>query len=413
MSAPIAVTSGASTWRRPSTWLAVGLFIVSTGMALFASVSVSMADRGALPDRPDAIGALAVGAVFVNLLAVGTILSILRPANPIGWLFLVCGTLFLTGIFATEYVGRADTFGADLPAVELFRWLVRWVEPLALMVALVFIPLLFPDGRPAGRGWRTFGLVAAVLIAITTLNAALLPDPGLEGSPLLSGRLAGIDLEAVAAFIAALLAPIVPVLGLLALASLVDRFRRSNGIERQQLKWFLLAVGVFSITLSIGILTEIEVVWYLILVSWAAVPLSAAIAVLRYRLYDIDRIISRTVGYTIVTVTLAVVFVAVVVGLQEVLTPLTGGNTVAVAASTLLVAALFQPLRRRVQRVVDRRFDRARYDSERTAAAFGARLRDEVDLDRLRSDLLGTAADAVRPDAAAIWLRPTSPEQPG
>jgi hypothetical protein len=160
----------------------------------------------------------------------------------------------------------------------------------------------------------------------------------------------------------------------------------------------------------VGITTEIAAVWYLVMLGITALPVAAALAVLRYRLYEIDRIISRTIGYGIVTATLAVVFVGVVLGLQALLAQFTGGNTVAVAASTLVVAALFQPLRRRIQRVVDRRFDRARYDAQRIVDTFATQLRDEVDLDRLRVALVATADDAMRPAGAAVWLRQTGRE---
>jgi hypothetical protein len=395
-----------ATWRRPTTWIALLVLVVSVGMAAFSLASVLMADRDALGDRPDALAVILTGTTFISLLVVGAVLSILRPANPIGWLFLASGTLFLTGIFATDYAGRADIFGVDLPAVEFVRWLGGWAEPLGLVLALVFIPLLFPDGHPPGPRWRTFGIVAAALVAISTITDALVTDPLGGTTGLLPDRLVGGAIQTVSTFVRSAWDPIVQILGLLALGSLAQRFHRSSGIERQQLKWFLFAVGTFIVTLVIGIATAVELIWYFVLIAFAAMPIAAGIAVLRYRLYDIDRIISRTVAYAVVTTALAALFVLVVVGLQQVLArSLIGGSTIAVAASTLIVAAVFQPLRRRVQRVVDRRFDRARYDGERTTAAFAERLRDEVDLERLQTALVAAADETVRPARADIWLR--------
>jgi hypothetical protein len=172
----------------------------------------------------------------------------------------------------------------------------------------------------------------------------------------------------------------------------------------------LFAVGFLLVTFSAAIFTQISELWYAVILGFAALPVAAAIAVLRYRLYEIDRIISRTIGYGIVTITLAGIFVGGVLGLQAILAQFTGGNTVAVAASTLIVAALFQPLRGHIQRLVDRRFDRTRYDGQRVVDTFALRLRDEVDLDRLRTAFVATADEAVRPDGASVWLRPMGRE---
>jgi hypothetical protein len=314
---------------------------------------------------------------FATLLSVGAILAILRPANAVGWLFLLSGVGFILGIFATEYVGRSRMPGADLPAADVVELVGIWAGLMAIGSALIFVPLLFPDGRPPGQGWRVFGWASAILLVVSTLQETL--------------QTTGLG-------------PVIPALGVLAFASLAIRFQRSRGVERQQLKWFLLAVAVFLVTLVVGVVTELDVVWSAVLIAFASLPISAAVAVLRYRLYEIDRIISRTITYGAVTVTLTIVFVGAVIGLQTVLDPIVGGNTIAVAGSTLVVAALFQPLRGRIQRVVDRRFDRARYDAERTAAGFADRLRDEVDLDSLTEALEQTVDRAVRPAATTVWL---------
>jgi hypothetical protein len=197
-----------------------------------------------------------------------------------------------------------------------------------------------------------------------------------------------------------------------AFAAVAVRFRRGTSVERQQIKWLLavalVAAVAFPLTFIGGKLSTISIVptlaMYVGFGALIALPLAIGIAILRYRLYEIDRLVSRTIGWAVVTGVLAVVFVALVVTLEAVLAPLTKENTLAVAASTLIAFALFQPLRRRVQRTVDRRFDRARYDGQRTVDAFAGRLRTEVDLPTLREALAATADEAVRPSTAIVWL---------
>ena len=201
----------------------------------------------------------------------------------------------------------------------------------------------------------------------------------------------------------------------LAMASLVVRYRRAVGVERQQLKWFAAVIAIAGPALAIAILTSgttsgtiadvSGATWGIAVISLALLPVAIGIAILRYRLYEIDRLISRTIGYATVTGVLVVVFAAAILLFQAVLAPLTQGNTVSVAASTLVVAALFQPLRRRVQSRVDRRFNRARYDAERIVAAFAGRLRDEVDLGQLRTEITAAVDHTVQPIAVSLWLR--------
>jgi hypothetical protein len=199
---------------------------------------------------------------------------------------------------------------------------------------------------------------------------------------------------------------------ILAMAALATRYRRGDRVERLQIRWLLAAmaitiVGFAGVVIEFAIRTDggVNISAFVAYAGILFMPIAIGVAVTRYRLYEIDRIISRTLGYGLVTVTLALVFVVGVLGLQAVLAPFTRDNTIAVAASTLVVAALFQPLRRRVQGAVDRRFDRARYDGQKVVDAFGRQLRDEVDLDRLRGTLLATADDVVRPVSASVWLR--------
>ncbi len=190
------------------------------------------------------------------------------------------------------------------------------------------------------------------------------------------------------------------------------RLRRARGVERAQLRWLVWSMAFIVVGFIVGLVGDSifvnglgGAVWLPAIVAFCLPPVAIGIAILRYRLYEIDRIISRTISYGVVTLVLASLFVIVVLAAQAVLGPLTGSSTIAVAGSTLLVATLFQPIRRRVQRLVDRRFNRNRYDADRTVAAFAGRLRDEVDLEALRAEILATVSEAVEPSAVSLWLR--------
>jgi hypothetical protein len=397
-------------WRRPSSWIALGLLVLSLAMIGFILASLVLPGYDQLPDRPDLANVLVAAFTFVALPSVGAVLAILRPSNPIGWFFLLAGAGFIVGIFSTEYVSRSVVLGADLPGYALVDWIGAWSSSVSLGLALVFIPLLFPDGHLPGPRWRPFAWLAAIVMILSILAQAVEPTGpmGPDGPTGYGGRLPnpiamGGAFGDFATVVASL--PTLAIFSLLALASLGLRYRRSHGVERQQLKWFLFAVGFLVVTAMVGFATQNTAVWYLVILGLALLPVAAAFAVLRYRLYDIDRIISRTVAYTIVSITLAIVFVGGVLGLTAVLEPFTAGNTIAVAAATLVVAALFQPLRGRIQSTVDRRFDRARYDGQRIAASFAARLRDQVDLEGLGFDLQGVVSETVAPASVGLWVR--------
>jgi hypothetical protein len=230
----------------------------------------------------------------------------------------------------------------------------------------------------------------------------LLPNPTALGG----------SAEEVAELVSGLLEAVLVVLIVLAFVSVIVRFRRSHDLERQQLKWFLAAAAVLAgsamgsaVFFMLGVELAANAFYVVSGLSLGLLPIAIGVAVLRYRLYEIDRLISRTIGWATVTIVLVGAFSLLVLGSSAVLEPLTGGNTLAVAGSTLIVAALFTPLRSRVQRAVDRRFDRARYDGERLVGAFGERLRDEVDLETIRADVLATVDQAVRPASVGLWLR--------
>ncbi len=392
-------------FRRPSAWIAVGILSMSLVLIAAALASLVLPGSAALPNRPDIFSFLAVMSTFIALPTVGAILAILRPSNPIGWLFLVSGAGIIVGIFSSEYVGRAIYLGTSLPGVQLVDWLSSWAMPLSVGLMVIWIPLLFPDGHLPGPRWRPVAWAAAATVVASTVAQALVSGPayaGLLANPIGIGGPIG---DAMAILSSNATFPLIALLGILSLASLVVRFRRARDVERQQLKWFLLAVGFLVAAVVVAFATQLEAAWYALLFGLALLPVAAGIAVLRYRLYDIDRIISRTVSYAMVTAVLALVFVGGILLFQAILSSVFRGNAVAVAASTLVVAALFQPLRRRVQSRVDRRFNRARYDAERTVAAFSGRLRDDVDLESLRADVQGVVEQTVAPVSIAIWMR--------
>ena len=284
--------------------------------------------------------------------------------------------------------------------------------PIALILILPAVALTFPTGTLPGPRWRwPVGLVGAMVI-VGTVAILIRPGPmGGDGpdnplTPWLPAVTPG-GLAILGALDAVGSLSLVFGVGL-GIVAIVVRFRRSRSEERQQLKWFLAAMAPAAVLLPMS-LSELGVVFPIInVLSAATLPvagISVAIAILRYRLYDIDRIISRTISYGLITGLLIMVFLLVNLGLQWLLSSVTSGNSLAVAGSTLLAAALFTPVRSRVQRMVDRRFDRSRYDGERTASAFSVRMRDATDLPTVLDDLHSTVGEAIAPSRIGLWLR--------
>ncbi|HEX5465540.1 MAG TPA: hypothetical protein VFW92_02580 [Candidatus Limnocylindrales bacterium] len=363
------------------------------------------------PDSPTVAFALTFLALISGLALMGALLAWLRPGHPIGWLLIAAGLLSASSIFFGTYADLSLARGGDLPATALAAWIANWSFMPNLGILVVFIPLLFPSGRFLTRRWAWFGLLAAILGLISVLDLAFSPGPMDSEASLVNP----LGLEALGPILQAL-APLgdlsAPVGFGGAFLSLVLRYRRGGPVERRQLRLFVypMAVAVVALVISIpnnGPLADLG--WQVGLLALAAVPVAIAVAIVRYRLFDIDRLISRTVAYGLLTVTLVACYGGVVLALQALLATLTGGSgPLAVAAATLLVAALFQPLRRRLQAAVDRRFDRNRYDAERLVAAFGGRLRDRIELEDVRHELLDVASQALHPAHASLWLRQES-----
>jgi hypothetical protein len=296
-----------------------------------------------------------------------------------------------------------------LPFIVPIAWLAGWVFTPTVGLMAVFMPLLYPSGHLPSPRWRIVAAIALVAIAVGALQTAMAPGPlqnlSSVNNPLIVPQPLSDIIQALGAA-SMLLAP--PVITLV-IVNLVLRFRRSVGVERQQLKWFLAVATVAAVSLVVSIVTVTGPIsdtgWIVGLLAIGCLPLAVGMAILRYRLYEIDRVVSRTISYAVITAVLVVVFAAFNLVLEALLESMTQASTLAVAGSTLLVFALFQPLRRRVQAAVDRRFDRKRYEGDRIARAFAERLRDEVDPDRLRLELDSVLAQTLAPTRTGLWLR--------
>jgi hypothetical protein len=352
---------------------------------------------------PPSLAALTAGLV-------GAVLASRRPRHPVGWLLLTLGLCLCASGAAAGYVPYAlVVHPGALPAAGVVARLYPTVTDAAL-AALGFVLLLTPTGAPPmGSGWRWWawgsaGATAVLLVAATiapgSLDAGALVAGGPQEFRAFGGALRVANQAAQAVVILTILAGTV---------SLVVRFRRAGGIERQQLRWVALAAGLTGV--AMGAVAVLVAVGNLELASWAAVlclillPLATGAAILRYRLYDLDRIISRTVAYGLLTLLLGGGYAVVVLGLGQLLGR--RSPSLVVAGATLAVAAVFQPARRRIQRGVDRRFNRRRYDAARTIEAFSARLRQQVDLDALTGELLAVVDQTMQPTEVALWLRPS------
>ena len=394
--------------RRWTTWLAWSLW------AVWVVLFVTFLLIGADPSR-----ALVGVAATWGMVTVGALVASRRPANPIGWVFCAVGLGFFVVGLSSEYATRAlvDAPGS-LPGGLAVGWLSSWVQMPTTMLVL-YLLLLFPNGQSPSPRWRGVVWLVTALIAVGTLAAALRPGPlrggpgGPMGTPLPVDNPLAIEavaplLEVInavwpAAFLALLVA---------AIASVILRFRRARGEERQQMKWFVYASGfvpaVIASNLALrplpeGLRAPLQTAFFT--TGMALFPIVVGIAILRYRLYEIDVLIRRTLVYGATTAGIAAAFFAGIVVLQALLRPVTSGSELAVAASTLASVALFQPLRRRIQSAVDRRFYRSKYDAERTLDAFAARLREQIALEALERELVGVVNDTMQPAHASVWLR--------
>jgi hypothetical protein len=345
----------------------------------------------------------------VGYSTVGAVAASHRPGNPVGWVLCAIGLSWGVAHFTSEYATYALlAVPGSLPAAEAAAWIYSWVWVPGLGF-IVFLPLLFPSGRLPSPRWRPFAWFSVLLAGAGTIMAAFSPAPGvglsvrnpfgMESLPNLSEQLQALMFALI--FVAS--------------ASLVVRLYHARGVERQQIKWvaYAGALGGGASLPTYTILEAVDLRWLHMvgyvpaLVGIVGVPTAVGIAITRYRLYEIDILINRTLVYGTLTALLVAVYFGGIVLLQRFFVVLTGEkSTLAVVASTLLIAALFTPLRSRIQSFIDKRFYRSKYDARRTLEAFSAKLRDETDLEALNNDLVGVVRETMQPVHVSLWLRP-------
>jgi len=379
--------------------LAWGVTALSALM-LLTGMGLSLAGRG-LHTWPDRVVSTAVVVAFAT---VGALIASRRPRNPIGWLFceigLAGGLMILSRGYA-EYWLDGNAASTALGEAAAVYGDTSWIP--VVLPAATFLLLLFPDGRLLSPRWRPIAWCAGVGIVVSLIGDVSIPGP-LEDYPQLTNPYGVDSVVRDVPHAAGYLLVLVAIVG--SPLSLVLRFRRAGHEQRQQIKWLALAGAVAAVTVVVGVPTydvlPAGVADKAILLSVLALPIATGIAMLRHRLYDVDVVINRTLVYVALTATLAAAYLASVLLLQLVLTP---SSDLAIAGSTLAVAALFRPARARIQATVDRRFFRSRYDAAQTLERFGARLRNEVSLDSLSVELRAVVDETMRPAHLSVWLR--------
>jgi hypothetical protein len=401
---------------RSRTLFAVAAWLAAVGLGVASLVLLALGSSGIAGEGAPRWLVAAVYLAYVPLPTIGALITVRRPGNPIGPLLLFAALWVFAWFGSTAYATYALAIRPDLPGGVIALWLSGWAPFGYAYVLLVYVPLRYPDGRLLSVRWRLVEWLVGALWIAQIVGAAfgrpILQSGSSVGTsapnPLAVAGLAPVDVL----FNIALGAPLGFLFLAISWAAVVIRFRRSRGIERLQIKWFFFAVGTVLLGFAIlfplvflGKEVPAEIFFFTFTFSFMLVPLAVGVAVLRYRLYDIDRLINRALVYGATTAGIAMAFFAGIVVLQALLRPFTSGSEIAVAASTLASVALAQPLRVRIQVVVDRRFYRSRYDAARTLDAFGVRLRDEVDLDSVRADLVAAVRDTMQPAHTSLWLR--------
>ena len=397
---------------RVAGWLIVPLYVAG-----ICTSYVLQRRAGLLDDNPVENVVLLVG--FSAFAVVGSLLVAKRPTNVIGWIMAAIALMLSIALASDSYTAYVMvTRGRPDALAVMGAWIGSWYWYLLLALVLIFMPLLFPDGRLPSRRWLPVLVLAGVGTVMIVVLGALADTLSVNEAP-------GYEIDNPIGVEGLRYVEDLPVFGVLtgllifsivgAGASVVVRFRRSRGVERQQMKWFVYAVALMLLVPTEGFLPGIfgSVALGAVLIG---LPTAIGIAVLRHRLYEIDLIINRTLVYGTLTATLVALYLGGIILLQRVFVTLTGEkSTLAVVASTLVIAALFNPLRRRIQSFIDRRFYRRKYDARKTLEAFSARLRDETDLETLDAHLLGVVAETMQPAHVSLWLRrdpnPTGEQQ--
>ena len=369
------------------------------------------------------VGSLMAPYVLLNLDTplVGALIASKRPKNPVGWICLAVGIFWMIMPISSSYgVYGLVVRPSSVPFPAAIGSLGEWMWAPAVGLFGIYLILLFPDGRLPSRRWRPLAWLSGAVIVLVSAGFVLSPGPmdglggvrnpfGLEKFPWLADATLGVMV-------------LLPLCILVSAISLVLRFLRSEGEQREQIKWLAFAASILGLGFSSYIIPSFFVVedptggagplWVNLLedavtLSFASVPVAVGIAILRYRLYEIDLLINRTLVYGSLTATLVGVYVGSIIVLQGLLRAFTGQESqLAIVASTLAVAALFNPLRRRIQSFIDRRFYRRKYDARKTLESFSAKLRDETDLEALNYELVGVVWETMQPAHVSLWLRP-------
>jgi hypothetical protein len=413
---------------RVAAWVAWSLAALSVAMFVASGVLYVLARSAQFP--VEWVLFLADWVLFLAFPIVGALVASRRPENPIGWICLASGLLFMLLAVTDNY----SVYGAARPGSVPFpvavgtignQWL--WVPTVGLLG--IFLILLFPDGKLPSRRWRPLAWFSGVMIVVLSISEGLAPGPlvnqggvrnpfGLEALPWL-------------ATVSYIILPLLPLCILASAVSMVLRFRRSRGEVRQQIKWFTFVASFagllyFTVIISVVVIALasddrlpqaplwVELLLSLASLGFAGVPIAIGFAVLKYRLYDIDVVINLTLVYGSLTAMLVALYFGGVATTQTILRALTGQteqSQLAIVVSTLVIAALFNPLRRRLQSFIDRRFYRRKYDARKTLEAFSAGLRDETDLETLNNDLAGVIRETMQPAHVSLWLRPDRPSK--
>ena len=395
---------------RVISWVVFPLAVV----LMLGRIYLSILNRSAgVPLVAGIVASTLLELVVLGFVALGLIVAYRRPRNPVGWIIAGAGVTALASDFVESYAVYAlITDPGSIPGGEVMAWVSNWIFIPVIFAAPAMLFLLFPDGNLISRRWRPVFWIVILTTCAAMVSSFL--QPVMTEAPF-----EGVVNPLVADPPRALLAPLsyigwpgMAASFLVAAFAMILRLRRSRGVERQQLKWLAAAAAVLPLASATGVASYYLgyewVAGFLAIFSIIPIFLAAGYAVLRYRLYDIDVIINRTLVYASLTVSLALVYVGCVVSLQYVFRTLSGGGSqLVIVASTLAIAALFNPLRRRIQNFVDRRFYRQKYDAAKTLEAFSARLRDETDLDALGNDLKAVVWETMQPEHVSLWLRGT------
>ena len=408
--------------RRTAAWLAWSLCLMSVALAAASLILAPLNGRTLAEIFLDWSSGPSIAALptwTVSFSVVGALIASHRPENPIGWIFLAEGFCYGLLIAADEYAIYALlTNPGALPLGGEASWLGQWIWAPGLGLILVFLPLLFPDGHPPSHRWRPVAWLGGLSIGVAVVSSMIVLWPG-RGPALVTGDEMPSHVPHVAYVLVDFIAvPMLFVAGLGAVISVFVRFRRARGDERQQIKWFASTAALSVVWIIVfgqstrGLPEAIVALSFLLVIP--SVPIATGIAILRYRLYDIDVIINRTLVYGALTLMLALLYFGGVTVTQALFTALTGQEEqpqLVIVVSTLVIAALFTPLRRRIQSFIDRSFYRRKYDAAKTLEEFSMKLRDETDLKTLSDDLVGVVRETMQPAHVSLWLQPETAQK--